>query len=161
MAAPAGSDHLSLTITETGLPMATLVRNLQAAGARGGLKREINAALVAAGVPLAQFARRGARETLPKRGGLAAFVAGSRFDTGVRVVGQDVVLRLTATNGRHDLQAMNRGRLRHPVYGNRKVWVNQRCAPHWFDRYEPLGEAAARALLVRAADKIANQITRK
>lgn len=47
---------------------------------------------------------------------------------------------------------------RHPVYGNREVWVTQEAHPYFWDAVSQWGPATARAVN-RVADKIAAQIT--
>ena len=36
--------------------------------------------------------------------------------------------------GKHDLNAINRGTLRHPLYGNRRVWVAQSVEAGTYDK---------------------------
>jgi hypothetical protein len=45
------------------------------------------------------------------------------------------------TRYRHDYS-----RWRHPVYGNREVWVSQSSRPYFYQAVEPLGRAAGEAL---------------
>ena len=47
---------------------------------------------------------------------------------------------------------------RHPVFGNREVWVKQDPRPYFYKTVVPLG-ARARQGMYRAADRIAQQIT--
>lgn len=44
-------------------------------------------------------------------------------------------LQATARDGKRiDLRALNEGRLRHPLFGDRRYWYQQQVAPGWFDR---------------------------
>ena len=65
-------------------------------------------------------------------------MAGSKFSTRTRAQGANVGVRLMATN-RHDIEALDKGVLRHPVYG-RKKWVTQSVAQRWFS--EPIEHRA-------------------
>lgn len=57
---------------------------------------------------------------------------------------------------------LNRGEWRHPVFGNRDVWVTQRVTPGWFDRTgqaaKPEFLAAAAVALEKAAVDLARRI---
>lgn len=158
MAAAKGSNE-GVSITIVGAHrLDELAKNLKEAGGSRGLKLELNRALRRASLPLTRAARAGARDTLPRKGGLAAEVAGGRFSVQIRTTGKQVGLRFVAKS-QHDIAAMDRGRLRHPVFGHRDRWVTQRIRPHWFD--VPVERAAehVRPLLLEAMDKVAKQIT--
>lgn len=102
-------------------------------GAPKEIRKEIAAGLRRAISPMQRDFRGGALGFLPFRGGLAEFVAaGMRFRSTVNL-GDDPLLRISAGLPGHDLEAMNRGRLRHPVYGNRHAWVSQLIRPEWWD----------------------------
>lgn len=60
-----------------------------------------------------------------------------------------------------NLSALNRGRLRHPLYGNRKHWFNQQVKTGWWD--EPLSDGAdeVRQELVNVLDDIGRKLERK
>jgi hypothetical protein len=84
--------------------------------------------------------------TLPKRGGLAAMIASS--DSNVRETPNGAQL---SASSKHDITAMDRGRLRHPLFGNRAHWYTQAVRPGWWsipiERSKPaLQTAANRAL---------------
>jgi hypothetical protein len=46
----------------------------------------------------------------------------------------------------------NYSRWRHPVYGNREVWVSQSSRPYFYQAVEPLGRAAGEALKAALED---------
>lgn len=57
-----------------------------------------------------------------------------RADLGFTTAGVSVVTHATGKERRRDIPAINRGRLRHPVYGHRKrKWVTQRVQPGFWD----------------------------
>ncbi len=115
-----------------------LGRRLKAAGA-GELKKELLRGIRASNKPTIAAVRASARERLPQRGGLAALVAGSRIGTRTRLTGQSVGVQIKGT-GKVNVSGINDGFVRHPVFGNRKVFVTQQVAAGWFD--EPIEKAA-------------------
>jgi len=79
--------------------------------------------------------------TLPRRGGLGKRVASSRLTTRTRRSGRAAGVRIVAKGG-VDIGALDRGRLRHPLFGDRRRWFAQKVRPGWFTR--PLTAAAPR-----------------
>jgi len=101
---------------------------------------------------------------LPKRHGYSALVAramkvSSRVTGGKKVV---AVLRVTATGKREnrDLSSLNRGILRHPLFGNRKHWFVQRVPRGLVD--DPIDRARDRVVASsrKAAEAYAKSIAR-
>jgi len=76
--------------------------------------------------------RANARATLPARGGLAALVAASKIGTRTRLSGASAEVQIKGT-GKLNISDLNRGRLRHPVFGDRSTWVEQTVPGGWFD----------------------------
>lgn len=80
--------------------------------------------------------RRRVRIAGSKRGdSLASRAAGARYSTKI-LGGANPTVRVIATSGRKrlDLEKADDGTVRHPVYGNRRVWVAQAVTPKWFTR---------------------------
>jgi hypothetical protein len=76
--------------------------------------------------------RTNARERLPKAGGLNQRVAADAFVVQDRSSILQAAIRIgTAAT---DARGSNRGRIRHPVFGNRQVFVEQTYEPakNWF-----------------------------
>lgn len=95
------------------------------------LTREVEKSLDRLGEPLKAAVRKSALDTLPRRGGLAGATAAARLT--VRVTpGRSPSLRLTASARRLNLQRLDAGRIRHPVFGNRDRWVPQTIRPRWW-----------------------------
>lgn len=111
--------------------LAALGKALKAAGDRE-LRRELMKGLQRAGKPAKEAAKAAARSELPSSGGLGEYVARSKFSVRTRASGNSPGVEVVAKNAELDLPAMNRGRLRHPVYGNRNRWVTQQIKPRWF-----------------------------
>lgn len=62
---------------------------------------------------------------LPQGGGLAATIQKStRFNTSAKS-GRFAGVTIWAKNSGHDIRTLTGKRLRHPVWGNRSMWVNQ------------------------------------
>lgn len=122
------------------------------------LKKQMNRALRAATKPAIAETRKFARDLLPRRGGLNERVARSRFRTKIRT-GANPSVRITATG--LDARLNSQGRDRHPVYGNRDAWVEQKVKPGWFDVPMRRGSRHVREELVRAIDEVAKQLEGK
>lgn len=123
------------------------------------LKREFSKAISAATKPLVQELRQSARETLPKKGGLADRVAKSQIRTVRRASSRTQGIRVTAKNP-YVLGRLDQGKLRHPVFG-RNVWVDQTVKSGWWTRpTEAIGPdvrrevGAAMAAMARKLDRL-------
>src|SRR3546814_3718062 len=65
--------------------------------------------------------------------------------------GRNVGITISASSSGHDVNAMERGRLRHPVFGRQRtvrgkvrgLWVNQQVTPGFWSK--PMTEAAPQA----------------
>src|SRR5215475_10366845 len=96
-------------------------------------QRELQKAMRRAARPLLKSARQGAIQILPYHGGLNERVAAGRFTSSVRLVGKGAGVRITASDRRRaNVNRMDVGSVRHPVYGNRHRCVTQRITPGWF-----------------------------
>lgn len=60
-----------------------------------------------------------------------------------------------------DLASLNRGRLRHPLYGNRRYWYDQEVSPNWWD--DPLLDGAdqVREEIVGILDEVVQKVAKK
>ena len=72
---------------------------------------------------------------LPKKGGLNAVIAGSKFATKTKTSARSTGIKIVATNP-HQIRGMDRGHLRHPVFGHRDRWKSQKIPAGWFS--EPI-----------------------
>lgn len=99
-------------------------------------KGAVNKTLANAAAPLRQNFRAEAAATLPRRGGLAAYVAKSRFSVVKRLGGSrptlSIRIRRPERGGAVDLVRINEGRLRHPVWG--RGWTSQAVKAGMWDR---------------------------
>jgi len=139
-------------------------KSLKTQGEAGkGLRKEMLRTIQTTTKPLREGLKASARSTLPKRGGLAATVAGSGISTRTRTTGSKVGVRIVATGGKkvRDIQATDRGLLRHPVFGR---WVKglppQQITPGWWSK--PLAAFApkVRKELLAAMERVNRDIAR-
>ncbi len=104
-----------------------LAQSLKAARRR--LEPEVAKEIRSTVVPRLRAAiQQSAATRLPRRGGLAASSAASTRTT---VSGARGEIRIRTRN-RYREDQLDRGIVRHPVYGNRNVWVTQPITPGWW-----------------------------
>jgi hypothetical protein len=115
--------------------------------------------------PVRKAVRARALEILPKTGGLGAWVAESRVTLAIRISGRQVGVVIKAgrdsIKGRSDMDAVDRGRVRHPTWGHRGKgqWQTQSVTPGWFT--DPAGEyERIRAVCDHAVDVAFDEIRR-
>lgn len=101
-----------------------------------------------------------ARVSLPNRGGLNEWIAGAKFSVSTRS-GKDPAIRLSVQKRGHDLAALNRGRLRHPLYGNRRHWYLQQIRAGWFGEAMTGLAPGVRRDLVDVMDDVARRLAAK
>lgn len=137
-----------------------LSKALKHAGHRE-MRKDLTRAMRVAAKPLIPEARREARRRLPNRGGLAQQVAREPMRVQVRTGSRTAGVRIVVGDKKGGAQGANRGVIRHPVFGNRKVWVNQTVPRDWFD--DPMNEGAPRIRrgLESALDEIAGRVVRE
>ena len=131
---------------------------LQAAA--GDLRRKTQAALHAAGPALSAHARASALARLPKHGGLNTRVAGDAFVLEDR--GSITQAAVRFGTARSDARGSNKGRIRHPVFGNRRVFVEQdyEAARGWFDAAMQAAQPEVTTLVEEALQRVAERATR-
>lgn len=135
-----------------------LARQLREASNRG-LQRELGQGINRALRPVKDDLKRSALGgKIPRRGGLAAKVAASRFRTRRRSSMRVSGVRLEAVND-YALGLFDKGIVRHPTPTSPTL-VTQRITPGWFT--EPTEAAAPRVRLEiqQAMDRVARQIER-
>jgi hypothetical protein len=130
-----------------------LSRQLKELGDKG-LQKELTQAIGKAMKPVKAAIRESARDTLPERGGLGERVARSRISQRRNKNG----LRLVASGGRRDL--LDKGSLRHPVFGNPDKWVDQRVKPGWWSRPVKAAEDDVRREIEQAMQDVVRKLNR-
>jgi hypothetical protein len=132
-----------------------LARDLDAAGSK--LRRQIPKGMRKAAAVMIPDIRASAAGRLPKRGGLNTYVAesaiGVRVNTGARSTGVTIVGRRSKRGGAVDLEALNEGTVRHPVFRTGK-WVQEKVNPGFWDDPVQKHEATVHDALVGVIDDI-------
>lgn len=94
---------------------------------------------------------------------LAQRVEQARFSTrAIKLPGGTVGVRVTATSKKGkgvDLDKLDRGRLRHPLFGDRKHWYEQTVPAGWFTRPMARNADNVEQELRKAVDEIDRDIT--
>lgn len=118
------------------------------------LRKELLSGLQRAARPLKAAAAAGAASRLPRGGHLNDRVARSKFTARTRTTPRTAGVRIVGA-GNLDLRSLDRGRVRHPVFGHRKTWVNQHVTPGWFTDAMQKGSPIVRAEIGRVLDDVA------
>lgn len=139
--------------------LATLSKALRQVGDKE-LRRELFASLQRATKPTREKVRQSLASDLPQRGGLAALMAASRLSTRTRAGGRNPTVRIEA-KAPHDLRGMDRGRLRHPVWGSRERWADQSIEPGVFSRPIEEDAPAIRDELMAGMESVARKFLDK
>jgi hypothetical protein len=132
---------------------------LKAAG-QFGLRRELHKQMRRGARPLIPLARAEARRVLPRAGGLAEQVAKAPMRVQVRTGAQTAGVRVVVGKDRSGARMANRGLIRHPVFGNRDRWVDQRVPPDWFDGAMRRNAPTVRPHILRAVQNVLTDIAR-
>jgi hypothetical protein len=137
-----------------------------------GLTRELRQGLQRPLKSLAEQIRAGAPDHTPK-GYEITFARSLKFHTKVNLVGTgagvDFSVTATGKSQSRQIREINRGRLKHPVYGRRRLtrkgwianpWVWQAVEPGFWDNPVRANFNAMRASMREAMRQTAEQITR-
>ena len=144
--------------------LAALAVRLKVAGDKG-LRVELLRGLKKGADPLVKAVAEAARAQLPKRGahnsvnsGLNEQVAGQKVKVQVRTGARTAGVRLYTTAP--DTSQTDAGYVRHPVFGNRKVWVRQEIpsARGWWSVTLAHGAPDVQPELTAAMERVAAQI---
>ena len=134
---------------------------LKAAGEKQ-MRKELHSSVRTAAKPLIPKARQAALSQLPKRGGLAKAVASSQMRAQVLTGRNKYGVRITVgKNRRAGARDTNRGKIRHPVFGNRDVWKDQRVPKGWFDDTMKAAAPPIRRDVEKAIQKVLDDIARR
>jgi hypothetical protein len=96
-----------------------------------GLRRELYKGLNAAAKPAKAAIKPNIRARLPHRGGAGDFVASTLRVTQSNRGGQNPRVVIWSKSN-HNIGAINRGTLRHPVFGNKSAWASTSVEPDTF-----------------------------
>lgn len=148
-------------VTVTGAEkFAAVAKALKKAGDKE-LQKELYSSINRATKPMRAEAKKSAAQNLPKAGGLNKRVSRARMSTR-RKTGKNPGVKIVAT-GMSQLAMMDKGHVRHPVWGNRKRWVNQPIpeAEGWFTKPMEGGAKDVRREIVKTLDQIAKKLARR
>jgi hypothetical protein len=123
------------------------------------LSRELYRGLNRATTKLKADAKEEASKRLPRAGGLARRVAGAKLSTSRRG-GRNPGVSIRA-KGMAQLAGMDAGRVSHPVFGNRDVWVTQDITPGWFSDPMEAGKGEVKVAIEDVLDDLATQAARR
>jgi hypothetical protein len=96
--------------------------------------------------PVGEAMRNEYRSGLPKAGGLADLIGAAKISPRTRTSGGSAGVRIVVTSAGHDMEAVEAGEIRHPVYGH-SPWVSQSVEAG-------LGERGAEKVAPRARDDV-------
>lgn len=125
------------------------------------LQKELYSSINRATKPMRAEAKKSAEQNLPRSGGLNKRVARARMSTRRRA-GRNPGVKIVAT-GMSQLGLIDRGRVRHPVFGHRDRMVNQSIpqARDWFTKPMEDGAKDVRREIVKTLDDIAKKLARR
>jgi hypothetical protein len=142
--------------------LARLSRALREAGNKE-LRKELNRGLRDATKPLTAAARQNYVKRVPTRGGLSKRASRARMTT-QRRGGANASIAIVAKGRGVDLQAIDSGLLRHPVFQSRRnpdpPWVVQRITAHSFSDAMIEGTPAAHREIEAALQRVTDKIER-
>jgi hypothetical protein len=131
-----------------------------AKGAEKDVQKALRKALRDTAKPLGSAVVRTGSAQMPSRGGLRAKLAGGKVGLAISLGNNPkVTLKLGAKPG-IGLANLNRGTLRHPVYGRGK-WVSQRVPAGTYDAAFEAGAPAVKRRVADAAQDVLDDIARK
>lgn len=137
-----------------------LVRRIRTHADAKALRKELYAGLNRVTKDVREDMKASIGPSLPSRGGLAALVMAKASLSTSAAGGRSAGVRIRARNKDYDLARLNAGRLRHPVWGNREVWVEQTAGitPGFLDEaFEKKKPEIAREVS-RVLDEIARKV---
>lgn len=108
--------------------LAELGKRFKEAG-NGDLRKELLAGIRTSVKKMIPAVQQGARDHLPRSGGLADKLASQKFAARTSLASGKVSLTGSGMKSMSDIDA---GKVRHPVFGDRNVWKQQAVTPGFF-----------------------------
>jgi hypothetical protein len=139
--------------------LAILARALREVGDKE-LQRELYRGLNRAVKPLTADVKQSTGQYLPARYA-RELSRDLKVTSRRRVSAGNPALYLLGGAKNRDVRSLNRGRLRHPLYGNRLHWYNQRVTPGWWSQVLAQGAPQVRDELERTLDELARKVARR
>lgn len=159
-----------IEIQADGTSLHRLVAALDAEEAGGKLRRDLARNLRKAVDPAAEASRREIlqmRSWIPHKGESLRQAVADQVKVTTRLAGEEVGVKVRAGGRgprgfRLAARRLNQDKgWRHPVYGNRQVWVHQIGKPHWFDNPIRARREEYMAAVLEAMQAAAERIARE
>lgn len=143
--------------------LALISRRLKQLGDGNEIPKQMSKEIRSAVPPIRVAVKKNAVGTLPSGGGLGEWVAKSRVTATIRRTGRSAGIRLKAGRNsekkRSDIRAIDKGRVRAPLFGNRRIWHLQSVKPGFFtDAVTDEGMEAFRKAVIKAIDKAVREV---
>lgn len=129
-------------------------------GADKALRKELYSGLQRATKPIRADVSRSLATRLPQHGCLARKMAKAKVTTRIKTANRNTRLTIRVSSPRgedFDVQAMDRGRLRHPTFGQRN-WVTQQIPPGVVSDPLERGAVPARREAAEAMARVARKL---
>ena len=122
------------------------------------IKNEFTKELRTAGKPAGEAVRTAYADSMPRRGGFAESLRTSKVGVRNRLSGKGAGVRVEVAND-HSLRLIEKGRLRHPVFGNRKAkWAEQKVPAGVGNKAFAKQKYRVQARLLLAMGRVARKI---
>ena len=138
---------------------AKMAKELEKQGRRD-LRKTLRKVLTDATKPARREMRDATRAALPKKGGLSKW-AGKMPALTIHESGPSVGATIKLGRKGHDFKALNRGRVRHPLFGNRDHWYMEGIESGWWDEARKRVEPQVRQSVDEAMHKYIDDVARK
>ena len=138
---------------------AKMAKELEKQGRRD-LRKTLRKVLTDATKPARREMRDATRAALPKKGGLSKW-AGKMPALTIHESGPSVGATIKLGRKGHDFKALNRGRVRHPLFGNRDHWYMEGIESGWWDEARKRIEPQVRQSVDEAMHKYIDDVARK
>lgn len=133
---------------------------LKTAGVEGkGIRKEMLKAINRNTRPLRFEAKANARKILPKTGGLNKLIARSSLSTKTKLAGPNASVRIVAKKKEY-IDRIDKGHVRHPLFGNRGAWYSQAVPAGWFTKAMEKGASKVRVSIIQVVDATARKLNR-
>jgi hypothetical protein len=136
-----------------------LADRLKAAADRD-LRKQVGASLRKVAKPIGQRVLEKGAESMPHKGGLSAKIGKGKVGVRAGLTGRQASVSLLLKAGGYDLNPLDRGQLRHPVFGNKKSWVRQSVPSGRFTAAFEAEAPKARAEVLKAVNDTLNDAAR-
>ena len=155
-----GTDQTLFNITAKAGKDFKYAQNATLKAATRGMQKELRKVITEETKPMRRAIKQSAIDTLPSKGGLNKFAAvlpSGKVDFRPKYAG----IKIRAAKQGHDLKSLNKGRLRHPLFGNRRHWYLQDIKPGFFDKPIEGGADDLKRRIKGAIDAMFERIARE